>query len=72
MIASREYKDSIMNSFNFIKGAHIPAAIFGTETESYMSPDSSKFIDLAYKDSAIVSLGKRHESSKKHNFRRAN
>jgi hypothetical protein len=53
MVASREYKDSIVNSFKFIKGAHIPAAAFGTESESYMSPDSSKTIILYYKDSGI-------------------
>jgi hypothetical protein len=53
MIVSREYKDSIVNSFNFIKGARIPAAIFGIGFESYMSPDSSKMIYLSYRDSGI-------------------
>jgi hypothetical protein len=52
MIDSREYKDSIVNSFKFIKGTHIPAAIYGVESESYLSPDSSVMIELFYKDSA--------------------
>jgi hypothetical protein len=38
----------------FIKGAHIPAAIYGVESESFMSHDSSRIIELIYKDSAIV------------------
>jgi hypothetical protein len=52
MVASREYKDSIVNSFKFIKGIHIPSALYGVESESYMSPDSSQIIELIYKDSA--------------------
>jgi hypothetical protein len=53
MVASREYKDSMVNSFKFIRGAHIPAAIYGTESEYYMTPDSSKTIVFFYKDSVI-------------------
>jgi hypothetical protein len=52
MIDSREYKDSIVNAFHFIKGAHIPAGFYVVEFETYRSPDSSVMIQLIYKDSA--------------------
>jgi hypothetical protein len=52
MIDSRAYKDSIVNAFSFIKGAHIPAGFYVVEFESYLSPDSSVMIQLFYKDSA--------------------
>jgi hypothetical protein len=42
-----------VDAFKFIKGAHIPADLYGVESESYMSPDSSKFNDVVYMDSAI-------------------
>jgi len=53
MIASRSYKDSIVNSYKFFKGPHLPAAVSGTAYESYRSRDSSKTFELVYKDSAV-------------------
>jgi hypothetical protein len=51
MVASREYKDSIVNSFSFRMVNHIPA-VFGTESQDYISRDSSKTIEFFYRDSA--------------------
>jgi hypothetical protein len=55
MISSRDYKDSLLSAFKFIKGVHIRAIPLTqmVESESYRSPDSSRYIDLIYKDSAI-------------------
>ena len=44
MIDCRKCKDSIIQSWKFIKGARILAPYFIVESESYMSLDSSKII----------------------------
>jgi hypothetical protein len=56
MIASRAYKDSIINARKYYKGAQIPAQFSGTEYESYRSPDSSNTIELVYRDSGIICI----------------
>lgn len=53
IIASRDYKDSIINALKFKKISHIPQTAFTPESELYRSTDSSKTIELVYKDSAI-------------------
>jgi hypothetical protein len=52
MVDSRQCKDSVVNAFNLIHGAHIPGAVYGTESEYYMTRDSSKTIIFFYQDSA--------------------
>ena len=53
MVDCRKCRDSIIESWKYIKGAHIPAAYFIVESETYMSRDSSKIIYVGYKDSTV-------------------
>jgi hypothetical protein len=42
-----------MNAYKFIRQSHIPKTAVTPESEFYRSRDSSKIIELVYKDSAI-------------------
>jgi hypothetical protein len=50
-VASRDSKDSILKSFKFKMVVHLPP-IYGTESQQYISPDSSRSIEFLYRESA--------------------
>ena len=57
MIASRAYKDSIINARKYYKGPQIPAQFSGTEYGiTIRSPDFSNTIELVYRDNGIICI----------------